>query len=130
MNVRQAITPGSDIATTLYERTTAGQHAALLPIVKTLEGISNASPILDLGCGTGAWLKRLHDAGCRELWGVDTDSGAFGAGEIARFIAADLDGNDHLPELANFELVTLIEVIEHVANPQKLVERAFRARHL
>lgn len=112
---------------TLQERTIGGQHAALLPIVKTLEGISNTSPILDLGCGTGAWLKRLYDAGFRELWGVDSDSEAFGAAEIGHFIAADLDANDDLPQLANFGLVTIIEVIEHVANPQKLVERAFRA---
>jgi 2-polyprenyl-3-methyl-5-hydroxy-6-metoxy-1,4-benzoquinol methylase len=99
----------------------------LLPIVRTLAGISNTSSILDFGCGTGAWLKRLHDAGYRELWGVDCDSGGFGAGEIAHFIAADLDANDDLPQLVNFELVTIIEVIEHVANPQRLVERAFHA---
>jgi len=111
----------------LEERTIKGQHAALLPVVTTLEGISHTSPILDLGCGTGAWLRRLHDAGCRELWGVDSDSEAFGACEIAHFIESDLDANDDLPQLANFGLVTIIEVIEHVANPQKLVERALRA---
>jgi SAM-dependent methyltransferase len=112
---------------TPQERTIGGQHAALLPSVETLEGISHTSPILDLGCGTGAWLKRLYDAGYRNLWGVDRDTEAFGAKEIAHFIAADLDANDDLPQLANFELVTIIEVIEHVANPQRLVERAFRA---
>jgi SAM-dependent methyltransferase len=111
----------------LQERTIVGEHAALLPIVKTLEGVSHASPILDLGCGTGAWLKRLSDAGYRNLWGADRDTEAFGAKEIAHFVAADLDADDYMPQLANFELVTIIEVIEHVANPQRLVERAFRA---
>jgi SAM-dependent methyltransferase len=111
----------------LQERTIEGQHAALLPIINTLEGISHVSPILDLGCGTGAWLTRLHDAGYRNLWGVDRDTEAFGAKEIAHFVAANLDADNDLPQLANFELVTIIEVIEHVANPQRLVERAFRA---
>jgi SAM-dependent methyltransferase len=111
----------------LQEHTILGQHAALLSTVETLEGISQTSPILDLGCGTGAWLKRLHDAGYRNLCGVDRDLEAFGAKEVAHFIAADLDANDDLPQLVNFELVTMIEVIEHVANPQRLVERASRA---
>jgi SAM-dependent methyltransferase len=112
----------------LEERTIRGQHASLLTTVKTLDGISRSSPILDLGCGTGAWLKRLYDAGYRDLWGVDRDSEAFGAGEIAHFIPADLDANDGLLQLRelNFGLVTIIEVIEHVANPQILVERALR----
>lgn len=113
----------------LEERTVGGQHAALLPIVESLEGISHNSAILDLGCGTGAWLKRLHDAGYRDLWGADRDSEAFGAREIAHFILADLDTIDGVlqPRPPNFELVTIIEVIEHVANPQHLVETAFRA---
>jgi len=113
----------------LQERTIGGQHAALLPIVQTLEGISHTSPILDLGCGTGAWLKRLHAAGYRELWGVDRDSESFGAGEVAHFIPADLDaaGSALQPGQPNFALVTIIEVIEHVANPQDLVGTALRA---
>lgn len=38
----------------LEERTATGLHAALLPTVEELEGISHDSPILDLGCGGGA----------------------------------------------------------------------------
>jgi SAM-dependent methyltransferase len=113
----------------LEERTIRGQHEVLLRTVRTLDGLSPASPILDLGCGTGAWLKRLYDAGYRDLWGADRDLPAFGAGDIAKFIAADLDLADAVipPGKSNFELVTMIEVIEHVANPQRLVEMAARA---
>jgi SAM-dependent methyltransferase len=111
----------------LEERTLAGQHAALLPIVNGLEGFSELSSILDLGCGTGAWLKRLYNAGYRDLWGVDRDSEGFGARDIANFIADDLDnsGSPSYPPI--FGLVTIIEVIEHVANPQNLVNRAYKA---
>jgi SAM-dependent methyltransferase len=109
----------------LQERTIPGQHAALLPIVKTLGAASPSSAILDLGCGTGAWLKRLHDAGYRDLWGVDRDGAGFGAGDIAHFINAELDAlGSVLKPGVNFGLVTIIEVIEHVANPLNLIETA------
>ena len=113
----------------LQERTVTGQHAALLPVIETLEGISHTSSILDLGCGTGAWLKRLYDSGYRDLWGVDRDSETFGSKEIAHFISADLDASDtalQLVDQPNFGLVTIIEVIEHVANPENLIRMAFR----
>jgi SAM-dependent methyltransferase len=113
----------------LQEETVAGLHAALLPIVKTLDGICHTSPILDLGCGTGAWLKRLYDAGYRDLWGVDREPGTFAATEVARFVCADFDATESVSSLslAGFHLATIMEVIEHVANPQLLVEAAFRA---
>ena len=111
----------------LQERTIPGQHAALLPMVKTLEGMSASSAILDLGCGTGAWLKRLHHAGYRHLWGVDRDASGFGAGEVAHFINAELDGFEReMQPGQKFGLVTIIEVIEHVANPLSLIETAAR----
>ncbi|MGH7987625.1 MAG: class I SAM-dependent methyltransferase [Candidatus Binataceae bacterium] len=113
----------------LEERTAPGLHAALLTAVKKLEGLSEASPILDLGCGTGAWLTRMHDAGYRELWGVDRDEDGFAAREIVRFIPGDLDEIETVIGQArrDFRLVTMIEVIEHLANPQVLVSGAFRA---
>ena len=113
----------------LEECAIAGQHEALLGVIQTLAGISHASPILDLGCGTGAWLKRLCDAGYRNLYGIDHDSEAFGAAEFAKCVAADLDTLQRVDSTRDehFQLVTIIEVIEHVANPRHLVELAVRA---
>ena len=103
-------------------------HATLFPLIKSLEGISHASPVLDLGCGTGAWMARLHDAGFRDLSGVDFNAADFGAAHAGRFIPADMDGADiDGIEPSHFSLVTAIEVIEHVANPQRLVEIAAKA---
>ena len=113
----------------LEERAFPGQHEALLGVIRELADISHASPILDLGCGTGAWLKRLYDVGYRNLYGIDHDSMAFGAAEVAKFVDADLDKIDRVDQTveANFGLVTIIEVIEHVSSPQHLVELAVRA---
>jgi SAM-dependent methyltransferase len=113
----------------LEERAFVGQHEALLRVIQALAEISHASPILDLGCGTGAWLKRLSDAGYCNLYGIDHDSEAFGATEVAHFVVADLDSLDRVDETVegHFGLVTIIEVIEHVSNPQHLVELAVGA---
>lgn len=113
----------------LRECTADGRlQTKLVPIVESLEGISHASPILDLGCGTGAWMERLHEAGFRDLLGVDLNAANFGASHLARFIPANLDdaGIDGIRP-SHFSLVTAIEVIEHVANPRQLVETAGRA---
>lgn len=101
------------------------QHAALLPIISALDGLSTSTPILDVGCGTGAWLARLADAGFSNLSGVDRNADAFGAGEVARFVAANLMNVCELPA-SRFGLVTAIEVIEPVANPEKIISIAAR----
>ena len=117
--------PSHDAA--LEERTLGGLHASLVSQIQPLDGLLLDSLILDLACGTGAWLKRLHDAGYRDLWGVDRDVQGFGAGDVAHFIPADLDCADGiLGQLGHrrFFLVTMIEIIEHVANPALLVRFA------
>jgi SAM-dependent methyltransferase len=108
----------------LEERTNPGLHAALLPVVKGL-GLAPQDGILDLACGTGAWLNTLHAAGYRKLCGTDRDVTGYAAGAIARFIPGDLDAGIALP--ADCALVTMIEIIEHVANPYALVETAANA---
>lgn len=117
--------PRSSVA--LEERTTGGLHVSLLPQIESLEGLSRDLPILDLACGTGAWLKRLHNAGYSDLWGVDRDALGFGAGDVIHFIPADLDCADGLLGRlgdSRFNLVTMIEIIEHVADPLRLVRLA------
>lgn len=114
-------------AAALDERTIGGLHASLVPQIKLLDGLSPDLPVLDLACGTGAWLKRLHHVGYRDLWGVDRDAQGFDVGDVAHFIAADFDCADLiLGQLGGrrFALVTMIEIIEHVANPTGLVRLA------
>lgn len=89
-------------------------HRHLAEIVTTLD-LPRESPILDLGCGTGAWLDRLRGLGFTNLLGIDIDASKFGAKAI-ECVEHDLEkGLPYLPG-APFRLVTAIEVIEHVAN--------------
>lgn len=108
----------------LEERTNPGLHAALLPVVQSLR-LAPTARILDVACGTGAWLKRLHAIGFLDLWGTDRDVDNFGAHDVAHFIPADLERDPRFP--ADVILLTMIEIIEHVNNPYRLVEMAEKA---
>ena len=109
-----------DPATPLGERTLTGLHAAL---IKRLPPLPPEAAILDVGCGTGAWLRRLSEAGFSNLFGVDQDLSGF------RFPAAkvrpfDLNGDASPFPGQRFALITAIEVIEHLDNPGRLYRLA------
>ncbi len=110
----------------LREFAAEGLHAWLLPCVQALPGISSDSRVLDLGCGTGAWLQRLGDLDFKDLTGIDRRPEDF-AVKGARFICGDLDQAAQV-ELGTYGLITAIEIIEHVANPEAVI--ALAAAHL
>lgn len=70
----------------------------------------------DLGSGPGAMALRLQSLGCNVL-AVDRTAEGFEAG--LPHVALDFDQNDFASELGpdSFELVTAMEVIEHVESP-------------
>jgi len=71
---------------------------------------------VDLGSGPGAMAARLRASGC-EVLAVDRNENGFEGGVPHRSI--DLNQPDFACELglSQFDLVTAIEVIEHVENP-------------
>jgi 2-polyprenyl-3-methyl-5-hydroxy-6-metoxy-1,4-benzoquinol methylase len=70
----------------------------------------------DLGAGPGAMTARLRSFGC-DVLAVDRDANGFKAG--LPHISLDFDQADFAPQLgsSSFDLVTAIEVIEHVESP-------------
>lgn len=106
----------------LEERTLAGLHDFL---EKEVVALPRSTAALDLGCGSGAWLARLQRLGFTDLCGVDAGPGPQLNG--LAFIQADLD-TDRPAFQKKFGLITLIEVIEHLANPG--VALALIANHL
>jgi SAM-dependent methyltransferase len=72
-------------------------------------------PILDVGCGTGAWLARLHAEGFTNLTGIDRDTAQWSFSG-ARSAAVDLNQPSWPGLTGNYALITAIEVVEHIEN--------------
>lgn len=107
------------MTTTLTEYTMVkGLHASLAK--KISSHFDKHASILDVGAGAGAWLERLGTAGFENLYGIDKDPDRFHATK-GQFIAADLDYEDSILADKTFQLITSIEVIEHLENPGRLL---------
>jgi len=101
----------------LQEKTIPGLHEAL---VRRLPPLDRNGAVLDVGCGTGAWLERLSNHGFRNLYGVDVELTQIGS-TSAKIFQMDLDKDDPQFEDLKFQLITAIEVIEHIENTGRLL---------
>lgn len=108
----------------LIERTLGGLHQALLGHIPA---IPKDAAVLDVGCGTGAWLHRLAGFGFTDLHGIDLDTTHF-ATDRATATQANLDYDDIGLGGRKFALITAIELIEHLENPGRLFYHV--SRHL
>lgn len=108
----------------LYERTISGLHDYLTQSLPTL---SYDTPVLDIGCGTGAWLENLANLGFSQLHGIDINTSQFGT-KKATCSQANLDFDDLNLGQRKFGLITAIEVIEHLENPGRIFYHV--AKHL
>jgi 2-polyprenyl-6-hydroxyphenyl methylase/3-demethylubiquinone-9 3-methyltransferase len=97
----------------LVEKTIGGLHSHLESKLNQIQ-LSSHKPILDIGCGSGAWLSRLSNLGYTNLHGIDIDRNSFQLKNVV-FTEANIDYET--PNLNNqFSLITAIEVIEHLEN--------------
>jgi hypothetical protein len=94
-----------------WQRDGAAQSAtALLPLV--MELVSPAS-ILDVGCGTGAWLRVAADRGVSDIFGVDGGTGSLVIPEEC-FSRVDLE--EPLDLGRRYDLAICMEVAEHLSH--------------
>lgn len=80
--------------------------------------------LLDIGCGTGFFVKRACDMGFNG-YGIDFSEKAIVKGRedfgLDTLELLDLQGlKEHFPEL-RFHLITMFHVIEHLENPNRLM---------
>lgn len=103
----------------MIERTVGGLHAHLYSLLGYVVGQRQQISVLDIGCGTGAWLNRIKALGADRMVGIDYVQPDFVPGlDLRRF-----DINHDLPEtLGQFDLVSCIEVIEHIENIGNLLD--------
>jgi ubiquinone/menaquinone biosynthesis C-methylase UbiE len=108
----EQVAPTYDERFAYYAGARKGVGAALIDLVREVQ----ATRVLDVGCGTGHWLRVLRPLGCT-LYGLDLSPGM-----LSRARAADL-GNlvrgsaDALPfPRAVFDLVFCVSALHHFAD--------------
>jgi glycosyltransferase involved in cell wall biosynthesis len=94
----------------------------LSPHSMCLDLVPSGARVLDLGCAGGYVGAMLRDRRGCHVTGVDKFPLGDGV-ELDAFVVHDLD--DGLPPLktANFDYVLLLDVIEHLASPERFVEQ-------
>jgi len=118
----------SDFDVEARARLSAGQsaivvHDAVLAAL-TERGVSAASCLLDVGCGTGTLRSRVSGI-CERYIGADAVR-YDGFPPDAEFVIANLDaGKVALPD-GTCDVVACIETIEHVENPRALMRELVR----
>jgi SAM-dependent methyltransferase len=105
----------------LTERAHPGLHAEILEHI--LARVQTRGPLLDLACGTGAWLARLQRQGFDEVLGTDSDVRAFGL-DRALHVPSNLDQAFSQKIKRHFDFITAIEILEHVESPTGFLREA------
>lgn len=97
----------------LVERTVPGLHAELAQ--RVLKLAPRTARVLDVGCGTGAWLERLRRLDYVNLSGTDRDTAQFRLESVPVF-SNDLNSESWVLPERDYQVITAIEVIEHLQN--------------
>lgn len=108
-----------------HPRATVRQYEwrGVLQAVRSLVPVTVATRWLDFGCGHGGLVRALRASGCGGAFGYDTGAMA----ETARAAGLPILPDEALTDGEGaFDIVTLIEVIEHVPEPVELLRRVRR----
>ncbi len=86
------------------------------------------SKMLDIGCGSGAFVACARDAG-RDAYGIDFNDQEISLGKTAFHLDGFLMTGQVLSmpdEWSGFDLITMFEVIEHLPNPKQVIQEVHR----
>jgi SAM-dependent methyltransferase len=97
-----------------YEELAESSRSAAQEVVPLILDLLGVRSVVDVGCGTGAWLAAFRERGLEDVTGVDTGDVPLDGLQIPRerFRQADLAGPLRLPR--TFDLAISLEVAEHL----------------
>ena len=104
-------------------RTKSYYNAVRTEIMPLLQKLPDAT-VLDVGCGTGATLKHLKEQGyCGTAVGVEMfpDCWEEARDVLDEFYPSHIEGVNC--ECCRFDLVLLLDVLEHVQEPEAVLQR-------
>jgi glycosyltransferase involved in cell wall biosynthesis/SAM-dependent methyltransferase len=98
-----------------HRRSAEPSRYAAVVVANLLDRWIETKSVLDLGCGTGTWLRGFAGGGRREVFGVEQEQ--FDPRDLA--VEPDLIAHADLSQTLNlhrrFDLVLCLEVAEHIA---------------
>jgi len=87
--------------------------------------------ILDLGCGTGQFAHMLWDAGFLCYSGVDFSRTALGIAQgLSPQVFEWADIKEYEPNWDNFNVVVMLEVLEHLNEDLELIKKIPEGKHI
>ncbi|MFD7524969.1 class I SAM-dependent methyltransferase [Paenibacillus chitinolyticus] len=91
-----------------------GSRKSACEVVPILMGLINPESVIDIGCGTGAWLSVFKDLGVREILGVDGDYVNEDMLQIPKENFRKHDLTAFFSSGKQYDLVVSLEVGEHL----------------
>jgi 2-polyprenyl-3-methyl-5-hydroxy-6-metoxy-1,4-benzoquinol methylase len=103
----------------MIERSNKGLHDFLYDFL-TEAGLVSSKSLLDIASGSGAWLNRFIKINDADKLALDLDIKQFSLPSVnAQAFNFDNYNNEIFGQ---FELITCIELIEHLENPGKIIQ--------
>jgi SAM-dependent methyltransferase len=102
----------------------SGSYRSAVVVSDILLPIVPVRSVVDIGCGTGAWLRAFEEHGVKEIMGYDGEYVQKDVLEIApsSFCAKNICELDSIPK--KFDLALCLEVLEHL--PDKVGKKIVR----
>ena len=98
-----------------------GESNSVINLIKFLKPFENGQKLLDVGCGVGNFLRNAIEKGY-DCYGVDFSDDA---AKMARKTGADVFCGEIGEVKGEYDIITMMEVIEHHPNPKKFIADAY-----
>jgi len=92
---------------------------------RALAAVPDGKIVLDVGCAAGFLAGTLKNKGCH-VTGIDRGAGAPGS-NFDEYHQADLNAGPLPVDAGRYDVILLLDVIEHLVNPEAFIERLARS---